>query len=255
HDLRRSLFRYAVQFRRHSARRNLGRSIMGTFLGLGPEREWRGVDRPLVRNHLARALGRVHPTTRPDDHGALRQHRYQFLVVRREHARRGSAFLRLHAKSVSVAGWIHDHPIGINGRRWDGAGGVAEAPDGGGAGAKLPCGECASSWPKPASLARSLPWLIAGAENCSHHSTAPPLHECCTPRRRNRRMARLARQKKETEQLARPGRAYAEAHATARLTRAPARNRSNRSLVKNRRRLHRRALSASRVARRNPLRP
>ncbi len=119
HDLRRGLFRHAVQFCRHSARRHLGRSILGTFLGLGPERKRRGTDRPLVRNHFARALGRIHSATRPYDHGALRQYRHQFLLVRREHARRRPAFLRLHAKSVSVAGWIHDQPTRFDGRRRD----------------------------------------------------------------------------------------------------------------------------------------
>ncbi len=104
HDLRSRLFRDPVQFRGHSPRRHLGRSILGTFLGLGPERKRRGADRPLVRNHFARSLGRVHPATRSDDHGALRQYRDQFLVVRRKHAWRGVAFLRLHAKSISMAG-------------------------------------------------------------------------------------------------------------------------------------------------------
>jgi len=72
-----------------------------------------------VRNHFARTLGRVHSATRPDDHGALRQHRYQLLVVRREHARRGPAFLRFHAEGLSMAGRIHDQPASINGHRCD----------------------------------------------------------------------------------------------------------------------------------------
>ena len=81
-------FATLFQFCRHSARRNLGRSILGPFLGLGPERKRRGADRPLVRDYFARALGRIHSATWPDDHGALRQYRHQFLVVRCEHARR-----------------------------------------------------------------------------------------------------------------------------------------------------------------------
>ena len=121
HDVRRRLFRDSVQFRRHSPRRYLGRSIVGTFLGLGSQRKRRGADRPLVRNHFARSLGWIHPATRSDDHGALRQHRDQFLVVRREHARCGPAFLRVHAKGISMAGRIHDQPTGINGRRFHAA--------------------------------------------------------------------------------------------------------------------------------------
>src|SRR5438094_780844 len=68
-------------------------------------------------------------------------------------------------------------------------------------------------------------------------------------------MAWFAREKTASRPLAIPGRVDAEAHATPRLTRASARNRSNRSLVKNRRRLHRRALCTGGVARGNPLRP
>ena len=64
-------------------------------------------------------------------------------------------------------------------------------------------------------------------------------------------MARLARQQNATRPLALPGRADAKADATPRFTRAPARNRSDRSLVENRRRLHRRTLGASRLARRS----
>jgi len=47
----------------------------------------------------------------------------------------------------------------------------------------------------------------------------------------------------------------AETDVTSRLTRTPARHRSNRRLVKNCRRLHCRALDASRVARGNSVRP
>src|SRR5204863_8979733 len=61
---------------------------------------------------------------------------------------------------------------------------------------------------------------------------------------------RSAREKNANRSLAISGRADAEADATPRVTRAPARNRSNRSVVKNRRRLHRRALRPGRVARR-----
>src|SRR5436190_15725925 len=62
-------------------------------------------------------------------------------------------------------------------------------------------------------------------------------------------MARFARQKNATRSLAMPGRADAETDATPRLARTPARDRGNRRLVKNRRRLYRRTLSPGRVAR------
>jgi hypothetical protein len=67
-------------------------------------------------------------------------------------------------------------------------------------------------------------------------------------------MARFAREKNATRSLAIPVGADAETDATPRAPRAPARNRSNRSLVKNRRRLHRRTFRASRAARRRTLR-
>jgi hypothetical protein len=68
-------------------------------------------------------------------------------------------------------------------------------------------------------------------------------------------MARRAPEKIAARPLAIPGRADAEADATSWVAGTPARNRSDRSVVKNRRRLHRRALRAGRVTRRRPLRP
>src|SRR3954447_20440076 len=68
-------------------------------------------------------------------------------------------------------------------------------------------------------------------------------------------MARFAGEKTATRPLAMPSRTDAEANATAWAARAPARNRSDRCLVKNRRRLHRRTLGPSRIARGHPLRP
>jgi len=115
------LFRHAIQFRRHSSRRHLGRSIMGTFLGLGSERKRRSADRALVRNHFARKVGRIYPATWPDDHGALRQYRDEFLLVRREHARGRPAFVWFHAKSFSLAGGIHDQPARSDGGGRDAA--------------------------------------------------------------------------------------------------------------------------------------
>ena len=68
-------------------------------------------------------------------------------------------------------------------------------------------------------------------------------------------MARLASEKNATRPLANTDRAYAETDATPRTPRTPAGNRSDRRMVKNRRRLHRCALCAGRIARRNSLRP
>ena len=68
-------------------------------------------------------------------------------------------------------------------------------------------------------------------------------------------MAWLTAEKTATRPLAISVRSDAEADATPRVTRAPARNRSHRRVVKDRRRLYRRAFSASRLARRHSLRP
>src|SRR5262245_53818594 len=67
-------------------------------------------------------------------------------------------------------------------------------------------------------------------------------------------MARLTPEKNATRPVAITGGADAEADATPRVTRAPARNGSDRCVVKNRRRLHRRALHPCRIARGNSLR-
>src|SRR5262245_22199878 len=68
-------------------------------------------------------------------------------------------------------------------------------------------------------------------------------------------MARLVREKAATRPLAVPSRGDAEIDAMPWVARATARNRSDRRLVENRRRLHRRALRASRLARGSPVRP
>src|SRR5262249_32471784 len=68
-------------------------------------------------------------------------------------------------------------------------------------------------------------------------------------------MARHAGEKTAARPLAMRGGCDAEADATPRVARAPARNRSNRRVVKNRRRFHSRALHSGGVTRRNPLHP
>jgi hypothetical protein len=69
HDLRRGLFCHTFQFRRHRAWRHLGRSIVGTILGLGSKGKWCGADCALVRDHFARALGWIYSPARAHDHG------------------------------------------------------------------------------------------------------------------------------------------------------------------------------------------
>src|SRR5262249_32101954 len=148
HDLWGGLLCHVVQFCGHSPRRNLGRSIVGPFLGLGSERKWRGADRSLVRNYFACALGRVYPATRSDDHGDLRERGHQFLMVWREHARRWPAFLRFHAKSFPLAGWVHAESGCVDGDRRDATRALA----------KLQHGKCSVSR-APANLTGTVHWL------------------------------------------------------------------------------------------------
>src|SRR5262249_38405133 len=109
-DLWRRLFCHPLQFRRHRPRRDLGRSIVGQVLGLGPERKWRRPNRSLVRHHFACTLGRIYSPARTHDHGDLRQCGDEFLLVRSEHARRRAPFVWFHAKGISVAGGIYYQP-------------------------------------------------------------------------------------------------------------------------------------------------
>src|SRR5438552_3525386 len=67
-------------------------------------------------------------------------------------------------------------------------------------------------------------------------------------------MARSSRKEDATRSLAIACGAGSEDDAAPGTSRAPSRNRSHRRLVENRRRLHRHALSPSRVARGNPVR-
>src|ERR1041384_8190535 len=99
---------------------------MGTLLGLGPERKWRGFDCSLVRDHASRALGRIHSPERTDDDGNLRKHRHQFLMVWGQHAWRRSAFVRIHAKSFSVVTRFHDQSMGVDQDREPAVGKLAE---------------------------------------------------------------------------------------------------------------------------------
>ena len=119
-------FATLVQFCRHRPRRNLGRSIVGTFLGLGPEGKRRGADCALVRDNFACALGRFHSPARSHDHGDLRQCGDEFFMVRRQHARRRPAFLRVYAESFSLARWFHRQPARAHVRGGDATGTLAK---------------------------------------------------------------------------------------------------------------------------------
>ena len=79
----------------------------GRFWGWDPKENGAVLIVTLVRDYSARTLGRIHSATWPHGDGAIRQRRDQFLLVRCQHARRRSPFLRLHAEGVSVAGWFH----------------------------------------------------------------------------------------------------------------------------------------------------
>ncbi|PYK76785.1 MAG: cytochrome C biogenesis protein [Verrucomicrobia bacterium] len=104
----------------------LGRSIVGTFLGLGPEGKRRGIDRALVRNNFACALGRFRSPAWSHDHGDLRQCGDEFFMVRCQHARRWPALLRIHAEGFSLARWFHHQPARAHVRSVNASGAVAK---------------------------------------------------------------------------------------------------------------------------------
>ena len=117
HGLRHHLLLPVLQLRGHGAGRHLGRPVLGPVLGLGPQGERRPAHRALERHHPPRPLGRLRPRARHHDHGHLRQHHHQPLLVRREHARRGPALLRLHGQGLLGAVRLRRQPAGPHGAR------------------------------------------------------------------------------------------------------------------------------------------
>src|SRR5258706_8364291 len=70
---------------------------------MGPEGKWRVDHCHLERADTARAVGWIGSRTRADEPGGLWQHRHEFLLVRREHARHWLAFLRIHGLGFQMA--------------------------------------------------------------------------------------------------------------------------------------------------------
>jgi hypothetical protein len=91
--------------------RNLGRSILGPVLGLGPEGKRRSADCYLVRSGASRSVGRNHSRKRADGNGDFRKCDYCILLVRRQYARRRFALLRLYGRRLPVADRISDQSI------------------------------------------------------------------------------------------------------------------------------------------------
>src|SRR5260221_13324784 len=56
-DVRHHLLCYPVQLRWNHPRRDLGRSILGAVLGMGPEGEWSASYRTVERHHSSRRWG------------------------------------------------------------------------------------------------------------------------------------------------------------------------------------------------------
>src|SRR6266542_2271967 len=82
---------------------------------MGSEGERRAADCSVVRDHSPRALGRIHRATRFNDHGHFRQRDHELLMVWSEHVGDWPSFLRFHAKSISMAGWIYAQPARVDG--------------------------------------------------------------------------------------------------------------------------------------------
>src|SRR3984893_10760131 len=114
-DLRCHLLCYLVQFRRNHPRRNLGRSILGAVLGLGPEGERSASYRFVERDHSSRPLGWLHSRTWTCSDECFWQHRGQSVLVRSEHAGRRSALLWLYGSGVRYSDDVHRYPTGHHG--------------------------------------------------------------------------------------------------------------------------------------------
>lgn len=74
----------------------------GRFWGWGPEGKRRVADCVVVRGDFARAPRRLDPGTGPDEHGHFWQHRDRLFLVRRQHARCGLAFVRIHGSRIQM---------------------------------------------------------------------------------------------------------------------------------------------------------
>src|SRR5258708_12351190 len=109
-DLRRHLLCDLVQLRRNHPRRNLGRSILGAILGMGPKGERSASYRLVERYHSSRPLGWLHSRTWTCCDECFWQHRGQSVLVRSEHAGRRSALLRLYGSAVRYSDYVHRHP-------------------------------------------------------------------------------------------------------------------------------------------------
>src|SRR5258707_12063975 len=104
-----------VQLRRNHPWRNLGRSILGAILGMGPKGERSASYRPVERYHSSRPLGWLHSRTWNCCDECFWQHRGQSVLVRSEHAGRRSALLRLYGSGVRYSDDVHRHPTGRHG--------------------------------------------------------------------------------------------------------------------------------------------
>src|SRR5260370_28380569 len=114
-DLRRHLLCDLVQLRRNHPRRNLGRSILGAILGLGPSVERSASYRPVERYHSSRPLWWLHSRTWTCCDECFWQHRGQSVLVRSEHAGRRSALLWLYGSGARYSDDVHRHPTGRHG--------------------------------------------------------------------------------------------------------------------------------------------
>src|SRR5258708_29217418 len=81
-DVRHHLLCYPVQLRWNHPRRDLGRSILGAVLGMGPEGEWSASYRTVERHHSSRPLGMLNSRTRTCSDEWFWQHRGHAVLVR-----------------------------------------------------------------------------------------------------------------------------------------------------------------------------
>src|ERR1700675_4217444 len=109
-DVRYHLLCYLVQLCWNHPRRNLGRSILGAILGMGPKGERRASYRHVERDHSSLPLGWLDSRTWTCGDECFWQHRVQFVLVRGQYSWGRLAFLWFYGSGVRYFNDFHRQP-------------------------------------------------------------------------------------------------------------------------------------------------
>src|SRR4029077_9479411 len=103
------------QLRWNHPGRNLGRSILGTILGMGPKGERSASYRNVERHHSSLPLGWLHSRTWTCGDECFWQHSVQSVLVRSQYAWGRLAFLWFYGSGVRYSNDFHRQPSGRDG--------------------------------------------------------------------------------------------------------------------------------------------